>query len=73
MLGADGLYGSVWASSIADYGGARTEVDFIAGDRQQVGLTTVDLSVVRYPSRRVKRLRSTFTLAHAGWVGCGQI
>jgi uncharacterized protein (TIGR02001 family) len=48
VLGADGLYGGVWASSIADYGGAHTEVDFIAGDRQQFGPATVDLSVVRY-------------------------
>ena len=46
--GPNGLYGSLWASTIASYGGSHVEIDAIVGDRQTLGSATVDVSVVRY-------------------------
>ncbi len=43
-----GFYGSVWASNISEYGGAKTEVDLAAGWAGALGPLSADVSVVGY-------------------------
>lgn len=43
-----GFYASAWASNIADYGGAKAEIDLTAGWSGPVGPLTADVNVVGY-------------------------
>lgn len=43
-----GFYSSVWASNIAEYGGAKTEIDVTGGWSGPVGPLTADVNVVGY-------------------------
>lgn len=43
-----GFYASAWASNIAEYNGAKTEVDLTAGWSGPVGPLTADVSVIGY-------------------------
>lgn len=43
-----GFYANVWASNIADYGGAKAEFDLTAGWSGAVGPLTADVNVVGY-------------------------
>lgn len=43
-----GFYASAWASNIAEYGGAKTELDLTAGWSGPIGPLTADVSVVGY-------------------------
>lgn len=43
-----GFYGSVWTTNIADYGGAKAEIDVTAGWSGAVGPLTADVNVVGY-------------------------
>lgn len=43
-----GFHASVWASNIADYNGAKTEIDLTAGWSGSVGPLTADVNVVGY-------------------------
>lgn len=43
-----GFYASAWASNIANYNGAKTEIDLTAGWSGPVGPLTADVSVIGY-------------------------
>lgn len=45
---SQGFYGSAWASNIAEYGGAKAEVDVTAGWTGALGPVTADVNVVGY-------------------------
>ncbi len=56
LNGPEGVYVQAWTSTIANYGGARQELDGVLGDRQEVAGFDVDLSVVRYGYPSANRL-----------------